>query len=98
VAANLLAATAEGVEGEVFNIACGGSYTLVDIADALEKALGRPVERRHVEARTGDVRASLADIGPAEERLGYRVLVGFDEGLARTWQSFRRRHGSLGTD
>jgi len=98
VSANLLAATVDGVEGEVFNIACGGSYTLVDIADALEKALGKPVERRHVDARTGDVRASLADIAPAEERLGYRVLVGFDEGLDRTWQSFRRRHGSVRID
>lgn len=95
VSANLLAATADGVAGEVFNIACGGSYTLLDIADALGKALGRPLERRHVDARAGDVRASLADIAPAEEKLGYRVLVGFEEGLARTWESFRRRYGAV---
>ena len=94
VSANLLAATTEGVSGEVFNIACGGSYTLVDIVDALERALGRPLERRHVESRTGDVRKSLADIGPATERLGYRVLVNFDEGLSRTWDSFRRRYAA----
>lgn len=94
VSANMLAAKAEGVEGEVFNIACGGSYTLVDIADALEGALGRPLERRHVEARAGDVRASLADIAPACQALGYRVLVEFEEGLARTWESFRRRHSA----
>jgi nucleoside-diphosphate-sugar epimerase len=92
VSANLLAATAEGAAGGVFNIACGGSYTLVDIADALEKALGRPIARRHVESRVGDVRASLADIGPAEGELGYRVLVSFEEGLARTWDSFRRHY------
>lgn len=92
VSANLLAATAEGVAGEVFNIACGGCYTLVDIADALERAIGRPLVRQHVESRAGDVRKSLADIGPAGQRLGYRVLVGFDEGLARTWESFRRRY------
>lgn len=92
VSANLLAATTDGVAGEVFNIACGGCYTLVDIADALERAIGRPLVRQHVESRAGDVRRSLADIGPAGERLGYRVLVGFDEGLARTWESFRRRY------
>lgn len=91
VSANLLAATSEGVEGEVFNIACGGCYTLVEIADALERALGKPLERRHVETRAGDVRQSLADIAPAIERLGYRVLVDFDEGLARTWDNFRRQ-------
>jgi len=92
VEANLLAATTDGVAGEVFNIACGRAFTLIDIVVALEKALGRPLPRRHVESRLGDVRASLADIAPAEERLGYRVLVGFEEGLARTWESFRRRH------
>ena len=90
----MLAATVDGVAGEVFNIACGGCYTLVDIADALEKALGRPLVREHVESRAGDVRKSLADIGPAAERLGYRVLVGFEEGLARTWESFRKRYGA----
>lgn len=92
VSANILAATADGVAGEVFNIACGTSYTLVDIADALEKALGRPVERNHIGSRVGDVRASLADIAPAEKVLGYRVLVPFEEGLARTWESFRKRY------
>ncbi|MFN2427713.1 MAG: NAD-dependent epimerase/dehydratase family protein [Candidatus Binatia bacterium] len=94
VSANLLAATAEGVDGEVYNIACGGSYSLVDIADALQGALGAPIERRHIEARVGDVRASLADIEPAKTRLGYEVLVDFDEGLARTWQSFLRRYAA----
>ncbi|MFN2376515.1 MAG: NAD-dependent epimerase/dehydratase family protein [Candidatus Binatia bacterium] len=92
VSANLLAATAEGVAGEVFNIACGGSYSLLDIARALEASTGRPLERHHVPARAGDVRRSLADIAPAEERLGYKVLVSFEEGLARTWESFRRRY------
>lgn len=94
VSANLLAATAEGVDGEVFNIACGKSYSLLDIADALAAAAGRPLQRRHVEARAGDVRKSLADIEPAASRLGYRVLVGFDEGLATTWEIFRARFGS----
>ena len=71
-----------------------GRRTLLDIADALEKALGKPIARRHVPARTGDVRRSLADIGPAEQKLGYRVLVGFEEGLARTWESFRKRYAA----
>jgi UDP-glucose 4-epimerase len=92
VSANLLAATVEGVAGEVFNIACGGSYTLLDIAAALEKAIGRPIERVHLPPRAGDVRRSLADIEPARSKLGYQVLVGFEEGLLRTWDSFRRRY------
>lgn len=93
VSANLLAATADGVDGEVFNIACGKSYSLLDIADALAAASGHPLERRHVDARAGDVRKSLADIEPAMQKLGYRVLVEFEEGLARTWEVFRERFG-----
>jgi len=93
VSANLLAATAEGIDGEVFNIACGKSYSLLDIAEALAAAAGRPLERRHVDARAGDVRKSLADIAPASQKLGYRVLVEFEEGLAETWRVFRARFG-----
>jgi len=96
VSANLLAAEAEaeGVAGEVFNIACGSSFTLLDIAGALEKAVGHPLARQHTPARAGDVRKSQADIEPAAAALGYRVLVGFEEGLAQTWQAFCRRFGT----
>ncbi len=88
VRANLLAATAAGVSGRVFNIACGERYTLLDIADALSAASGRPLARDHRPARAGDVRHSQADIGAAGRDLGYRVEVGFRDGLARTWQAF----------
>jgi len=94
VSANLLAATVAGVDGEVFNIACGRSYSLIDIADALAAACGHPLVRQHVEARPGDVRKSLADIEPAVSKLGYRVLVEFEEGLAKTWDVFRNRFGA----
>jgi len=95
VSANLLAATAAaGVDGEVFNIACGKSYSLLDIADALGAAAGRRLERHHVGGRAGDVRQSLADIEPAKAKLGYRVLVEFEEGLANTWEVFRGRFGA----
>ena len=93
VSANLLAAEAEGVAGDVFNIACGSSFTLLDIAAALEKAVGHPLERQHTPARAGDVRKSQADIEPARKALGYQVLVGFEEGLARTWEAFCARFG-----
>jgi UDP-glucose 4-epimerase len=34
--------------------------------------------------RAGDVRHSLADLSRAEKQLGYRVQVGFEDGLRRT--------------
>ncbi len=92
VSANLLAADAPGVSGQVFNCACGESYSLLDIVEALERALGRGLERKHSESRPGDIRKSLAGIDAARKSLGYEVLVPFSEGLARTWEKFCTKH------
>jgi UDP-glucose 4-epimerase len=88
VHANLLAATAAGVSGRVYNVACGERYRLLDIVDALGTAAGRALEREHRPARAGDVKHSQADITAATRDLGYRVDVGFRDGLARTWRAF----------
>jgi UDP-glucose 4-epimerase len=88
VQANLVAAQAPGVAGEVFNIACGERRSVVDIADTLESLLGRPLARRHTPPRAGDVRDTLADISRARARLGYAPAVGFAEGLRRTVSAF----------
>jgi nucleoside-diphosphate-sugar epimerase len=88
VRANLLAATVPAVKGGTYNIACGERYSLLDIVEALAEAAGRPLARDHRPPRAGDVRHSQADISAAEADLGYRVEVGFREGLARTWRAF----------
>lgn len=85
VDANLLAATKPGVGGEVFNIACGHTYSLLDILRELERLSGHKIERRHHPRRAGDVRKTWADIGKARRLLGYRPRVSFAEGMRRTW-------------
>jgi nucleoside-diphosphate-sugar epimerase len=90
---NLLAMSVPGVSGEVFNLACGTRHSLLAIADAIGGFLGRRPERRHVAARAGDVRHTLADIGKARERLGYRPSVDFPEGMRRTCEYFVARFG-----
>jgi UDP-N-acetylglucosamine/UDP-N-acetyl-alpha-D-glucosaminouronate 4-epimerase len=82
--ANLLAATAEGVSGQTFNIACGERITLNELLAQLREILDTDLRASHLESRPGDVRHSLADISRAEEMLGYRPLVEFKEGLRRT--------------
>jgi UDP-glucose 4-epimerase len=89
VEANVLAARAPGVAGEVFNVGCGSRVSLLEIAGQLEALLGRKVERRHTPPRPGDVRHTLADVAKAERLLGYRPLVGFDEGFRRTFEYFK---------
>ena len=84
IAANLLATTVPGVGGQVFNIACGRRYTLLDLVGALNRILGTRIEPEFRPARPGDVKHSLADITRAETGLGYRVQVDFEAGLAQT--------------
>ena len=84
VSANLLAARAEGVSGEVFNIACGGSLSVNTLARKLCAILGKEFKADYGPARPGDVRRSCADISKARRLLGYEPRVGFEEGLKRT--------------
>jgi UDP-glucose 4-epimerase len=84
VAANLLAAAATGVSGEIVNVATGGSTTVNELADSIGLLLGRSVEKAFEPAREADVLASWADLGEARRLLGYEPQVAFDEGLRRT--------------
>ena len=93
VEANLLAARAPAASGEAFNVGCGERVSLLDIIARLEKMLGCTVQRRHTPGRAGDVPHTLADIGKAARLMGYRPLVGFDDGLRRTVDFFKSSPG-----
>ena len=91
IEANLLACTAAGAAGRVFNIACGQRTTLLDVVDALSKIVGRKVAPIHEPARPGDIKHSLADITAARQVLGYTGKVGFVQGLEKTVDWYRAR-------
>jgi UDP-glucose 4-epimerase len=78
VQGNLLSMDAQGVSGEVLNLACGTRHSLLAIADAIGAFLGRRLEREHTPPRAGDVRHTLADISKAERLLGYTPTVHFE--------------------
>ena len=84
VGANLLAADAPDVGGEILNVATGGSVTVNALADAIALMLGKPVEKVYEPAREADVEASWADVEAAKRLLGYEPRVDFDDGLRRT--------------
>jgi nucleoside-diphosphate-sugar epimerase len=94
VEANLGAATAPAadVSGRVMNVACGAATTLNDVVRLLGEILGKPIEISYAKGRVGDVKHSLADIGEARARIGYRAAVSFPDGLRRTfdWYAARR--------
>ena len=84
VQANLLVAT-RGVPGEIYNVAGGRTYTLLELADTIEKVSGRKLERVSHPKRPGDVHESSADISKITA-LGYKPTVTLEEGLREMWQ------------
>ncbi|TML21790.1 MAG: SDR family oxidoreductase [Actinobacteria bacterium] len=84
VAANLLAADAEGASGRIFNVSAGASVTVNRLAETIGRLLDQPVERRFLPPRPGDLRDSWADVGEARRMLGFEPRVELEEGLRRT--------------
>jgi nucleoside-diphosphate-sugar epimerase len=91
VEANLLACTApaQKAAGQMFNVATGRRVTLNETFKVLQDLTGYKGQPKHGPDREGDVKHSLADISKAEEGLGYRPLVDFEEGLRRTVEWYR---------
>jgi UDP-glucose 4-epimerase len=91
VHANLLAAAApaEKVAGQMMNLATGTRITLNETFQILKNLTGYKGEPAYAEARSGDIRDSLADIRLAEKLLGYKPVVNFEEGLRRTVEWYR---------
>ena len=84
VDATTSAADASGATGCVFNVASGAPATVNELADAIGRILGKPVEKQFVAPRAGDISASWADLSAAREVLGYEPAVGLEDGLRRT--------------
>jgi UDP-glucose 4-epimerase len=92
VHANLLAAaSANRLNGQAINIATGRSATVNELATKMSALFGQSASPRHAPERAGDVKHSLANIDKATELLGYRPLVGFDDGLRQTVEWYRQQ-------
>jgi UDP-glucose 4-epimerase len=89
VAANLAAASVDGIGGETFNIAYGRRSTINELAELVGEIAATEMDIRHAPARPGDVRVSQADVTKARERLGYVPNVDLREGLRRTYEHMR---------
>src|SRR5258708_3014793 len=83
---NLLACAAprDRVAGQMMNLACCDNITLLELANALNKLLGKSIEPTFAPPRPCDVKHSRADISKAGRLLGYEPVVTFEDGLAKT--------------
>ncbi len=94
VDANLLAikAPASQAAGRVFNVATGERADLNETFQLLKKIIGYKGDVKYGPERAGDVKHSLADLSLAEQHLGYKPKVNFEEGLRLTVEWYRGQH------
>jgi len=87
-----LAATVEGVGGEIFQIATSSETSVRELLDKLLPILAvagmKDVEVRQTAPRLGDVQRNYSDTSKAARLLGWRAEVALDEGLRRTVEWF----------
>ncbi len=93
VSANIIAATTPGIKHEVFNAAVGREYTVLDIVNGINKALGKNVPPQFLPVRAGDIFRSNSDITKITTMTTYKPLVSFDDGLMKTVDYFRKKWG-----
>ncbi len=91
VMANLNACVMPGISGEVFNIACGTTTSIVDIVGALNDILMTKIRPRYAARRPGDVRKTRADVSKMKRLLGIKKVVNFREGIRLTVEWFLQR-------
>jgi UDP-glucose 4-epimerase len=83
------------VTDEVFNVASGVETSLLELADALMRVMGKKLEPEFgPERKVNSVPRRLASTEKAERLLGFKSQVDLDEGLQRlvTWWRANREH------
>ncbi len=90
-AANLFAAETAGLTG-VFNVGYGAAVTVNEIARRIVKAANSSSEIRHLPARAGDVRNSLASTDKLRAA-GFRPVSSLDRGLEETLAYYAAQRG-----
>jgi len=88
----LRACLAQGVSGDVINVATGGRVSINLLFRSVRDLVGARVDPIYSPARAGDVRDSQADIKKARRLLGYEPQVPFEEGLNKTVEWYRTSH------
>jgi len=84
----ILAGSAAGASGRVYNLAGGSPVSVVQMGRTLAKLTGKEATFEFGPPRAGDIRDSFADVAAARRDLGFAAAVPLEEGLRRTLEWF----------
>lgn len=67
----------------IYNLGYGQKTTLLELMEAIERAVGKPAKVKHVGDQKGDVPGTLADITHSRGVLGYNPQTPISEGIPK---------------
>ncbi|MCC6413974.1 MAG: GDP-mannose 4,6-dehydratase [Saprospiraceae bacterium] len=67
----------------IFNLGCGSPVTLLEMVQAIEKALGRKIQIEWLPKQPGDVDQTHADVQKAFETFGYEPKTDLETGVRK---------------
>ena len=77
-----LALTRDGADGRTVNLGTGRPTSILQVAEAIARGLGKQVEPEIAyQYRAGDIRHCYADTRLAEELLGFKAEISFQDGM-----------------
>jgi nucleoside-diphosphate-sugar epimerase len=84
-------ATANGIDGDVFNLGCGREISMRDIAVTILSLMGDPItpEFGALPERPIEIYRMHADVTKTRERVGWTSKISLEEGLERTIAWYR---------
>jgi UDP-N-acetylglucosamine 4-epimerase len=77
---------------EVYNVACGDQISLNEMIAHLKEISGKEIDAVYKSERPGDVKHSKADISKISQKLGYKPLVSFREGLKNVFEWYEQQN------
>jgi UDP-glucose 4-epimerase len=103
VAALVLALDTPDAVGEIVNVGAGKTTAIVELAEAVQRAVGIPGPLRavftpyeRIGGRYQDVRNRMPDTDKAHRLLGFRAVIDLEQGLPPTVAWHRRRRQDAG--
>jgi UDP-glucose 4-epimerase len=94
VAEAFVQAVAYSGSENIFNISSGLGTSLNELIGILKVVIGKPIKHRYLPGRPFDVPVSILCNDLARKELKWEPLISMHEGIARTAEWMKKRHGS----
>ncbi len=93
IAAGIVASLDKNYPEEIFNLGCGRKEELMEYIRMVEHSVGKEAKKEYLPMQPGDVRASLADISHARQKLGYEPKTMIQQGVPKFVAWYREYYG-----